>query len=124
MTPHAELHHWRLVYPTAEMDEPHHDVSIRENRPGALELVVVDAAGRPGRRVNLRGGWCPIWYRCRGFGSEARKTKAIVFGRARDEGDGVQVEIECLLDGTWAPEVPTRYIDRLAIAAQTLKIKG
>lgn len=121
---HPERHHWRLIYPTAEVDEPHHDVSIRENKPGAVALVVVDAQGRPGRAVNLRGGWHPIWYRCRGFGAEKHVTKCIVFGRAMDVGDGVQVEIECLLDGQWKDEVPQKWIDHVAIATQTLRVKG
>ena len=120
---HTEQYHWRLVYPAHTLDEPSHNVSIREPTGQALALQVVDAAGRPLRSIDLRPTWLPIWYRCRSF-KVAGATRCIVFGRALPMDDGVQVEIEAIHQGRWTVDVPAEYIDQMAIAAQCLRTKG
>lgn len=120
---HPEHMHWRLVYSAHTLDEPAYDVSIREPAPGALALQVVDAAGRPVRSVDLRPHWLPLWYRCRSF-KVPGATRCIVFGRALPLDDGVQVEIESVYQGRLLDFVPEPFIDREAIATQTLRVKG
>lgn len=120
---HREQYHWRLLYPGHTLSEPEHDVSIREPAPGAIALQIVDAAGRPLRSVDLRGGWLPIYYRCRSFKIQGA-TRCIVFGRALPLDSGVQVEIESVYQGRFLDWVPEAYIDREAIATQTLKARG
>lgn len=121
---HAEQHHWRLVWSGGStMDEPAgHDVSIRENPPNARALQAVNRLGRPLRSIDLSGGWLPLWYRCRAF--DAPHTRCIVFGRAMPLDDGIQVEIEALLNGRLTRVVPSEFIDELAIATQTVRTKG
>lgn len=122
-TLHREQYHWRLVYPGHTLDEPEHDVSIREPAPGAIALQVVDAAGRELRTVDLRPHWLPIFYRCRSF-KVPGATRCIVVGRALPLDDEVRVEIEAIYQGRWTPDVPPEFIDRLAIATQVLRVKG
>ncbi|HZS22275.1 MAG TPA: hypothetical protein VFA63_15000 [Pseudonocardiaceae bacterium] len=121
---HREQYHWRLVWPGHSLNEPEHDVSIREAGRDAVALQVVDAMGRPQRSVDLRGGWRPVWYRCHGFGREATRSVCIVYGRAKPLDNYVQVEIESIYRGRFRDYVEDRFIDRLAIATQTLKVKG
>lgn len=124
---------WRLHYPdgsvTTEAPFSEHQ-SIRHARRGASALVLVDRPGAPDGdgliSVALPPGWRPIFYRKRAADITAdgtlgrTRTTALVWGRAREDGERGTAELWCVLPGKpgYRQPVPAWAFDETTVRLQ------
>lgn len=117
---------WRLRYADGRerSEDPDDTTSIRNVRPGAVELQVIRTAdGKPLCRIDL-AGYVPIWYRRRSLDlsdQSGARHEYTVFGRVRPVpivGSDVLLDGTCwIIRGGRVENCPAELIDRPMIAA-------